>query len=722
MGKFTTKRQKHRIFRRLAATVLSACCITGSLGSIPALGETGAGEEDEIFVSVPERQRPGTAADSAGTAAPEADLSAGFSDGADTGNDPSGENASGNTARRFSKPQHEKTSLAVSVEDCSGEWNLAAVGSPVDGAGTYGLYGFGALPEEQRVKVAIIDSGVDDTGDIDVYLRKNFIPGEDNISILYEDTSCHGTSVAGVIAALDNDEGITGINPHVLLYSARVLDADNRAPVSRIAEAIDWAIAQDVDIINLSFGTTADSPVLHAAVQRAYRAGILLIAAAGNRGVVEYPAAYDEVIAVGAVDAHGDRSCGSAVGSALELVAPGEGIVSTGAFGGLCTAGGTSLAAPHVTGAASVLWQLDKSMPADFIRALLDFTANQYGSAAEYGFGLVDLNFALSQYDRFKEIYQAGGALEEQIAEAVEAGTLEYNESAVLDFEDAAYVEGLWVNNPGKGWGTHADLLYESDGKDNLLVSTSGETMTGIGMKILKKAVAAPDTYFSVMQVNPEWHGYTVKTPSSKDPTIQYHNNYVFSYLFITEIASAVSKGKNPQDVEVPAYMQCFSGCGLNVDCVEKMVENIKGKFTRNGELINTDANETVQWSALIEDDITNMSKAICIYGLAIHSATDMFAHVTYDQNGKFISHGDERADNKDRVKSRYACARQMCRNIISHIKKYEPGSLEDYYNVLSSDSYTGEFTLKRLSQYVKLVDSTYYNEHCAVFDRANKN
>ena len=135
--------------------------------------------------------------------------------------------------------------------------------------------------------------------------------------------------------------------------------------------------------------------------------------------------------------------------------------------------------------------------------------------------------------------------------------------------------------------------------------------MTGIGMKILKKAVAAPDTYFSVMQVNPEWHGYTVKTPSSKDPTIQYHNNYVFSYLFITEIASAVSKGKNPQDVEVPAYMQCFSGCGLNVDCVEKMVENIKGKFTRNGELINTDANETVQWSALIEDDITNMSKAI---------------------------------------------------------------------------------------------------------------
>lgn len=75
--------------------------------------------------------------------------------------------------------------------------------------------------------------------------------------------------------------------------------------------AIDWAIEQDVDIINISFGTTVDSEEIHAAIRRAYDAGILIVAAAGNNGVVEYPAAYDEVVAVGAVDAKGERTEGN---------------------------------------------------------------------------------------------------------------------------------------------------------------------------------------------------------------------------------------------------------------------------------------------------------------------------------------------------------------------------------------------------------------------------
>ena len=160
---------------------------------------------------------------------------------------------------------------------------------------------------------------------------------------------------------------------------------------------------QEVDIINISFGTRTDSEAMHAAIQRAYAAGILIVAAAGNNGVVEYPAAYEEVIAVGAINPTGERAEGSAVGDELELVAPGVQIVSTGAFGGLCVAGGTSLAAPHVTAVASILWQKDKTVSADFIRSLLAFTANQYGENYEYGYGLVDLEFALGQYDAFRE-------------------------------------------------------------------------------------------------------------------------------------------------------------------------------------------------------------------------------------------------------------------------------------------------------------------------------
>lgn len=204
-------------------------------------------------------------------------------------------------AKKLDKEKHEKTSVINSVDDHEAFWNIVSVGSEEGGILT--IDGDAAL---DPVKVAILDSGVDYTEDIDVYMRKNFIPGEDEISVIYEDISGHGTSVAGIIAAKDNDEGITGINPYVQLYSARILDENKQAPASRVVAAIDWAIEQDVDIINISFGTTVDSEEIHAAIRRAYDAGILIVAAAGNNGVVEYPAAFDEVVAVGAVDAKGE--------------------------------------------------------------------------------------------------------------------------------------------------------------------------------------------------------------------------------------------------------------------------------------------------------------------------------------------------------------------------------------------------------------------------------
>ncbi len=209
-------------------------------------------------------------------------------------------------AKKLDKEKHEKTSVINSVDDHEAFWNIVSVGSEEGGILT--IDGDAAL---DPVKVAILDSGVDYTEDIDVYMRKNFIPSEDEISVIYEDISGHGTSVAGIIAAKDNDEGITGINPYVQLYSARILDENKQAPASRVVAAIDWAIEQDVDIINISFGTTVDSEEIHAAIRRAYDAGILIVAAAGNNGVVEYPAAYDEVVAVGAVNAKGERTEGN---------------------------------------------------------------------------------------------------------------------------------------------------------------------------------------------------------------------------------------------------------------------------------------------------------------------------------------------------------------------------------------------------------------------------
>ena len=149
---------------------------------------------------------------------------------------------------------------------------------------------------------------------------------------------------------------VEGLNSNVELYSARVLDEEASAPVSRIIEAIDWAIEKEVNIINISWGTESDSEELHNAIKKAYNKGILIIAAAGNNGTIEYPAKYDEVMAVGSVDSTGQVAENSASGEELEVVAPGENVPVYDMLGAILSASGTSYAAPQVTALAAILW------------------------------------------------------------------------------------------------------------------------------------------------------------------------------------------------------------------------------------------------------------------------------------------------------------------------------------------------------------------------------
>jgi minor extracellular protease Epr len=99
-----------------------------------------------------------------------------------------------------------------------------------------------------------------------------------------------------------------GVNSNVEIYSATVLDEENKAPISRIIAGIYWAIENDVNILSISFGTTKYSEALEIAIKDATDKGILVVAAAGNNNseVVEYPAAFDNVMAVGGVDSQGN--------------------------------------------------------------------------------------------------------------------------------------------------------------------------------------------------------------------------------------------------------------------------------------------------------------------------------------------------------------------------------------------------------------------------------
>jgi len=107
----------------------------------------------------------------------------------------------------------------------------------------------------------------------------------------------------------------------------------------------------------------------------------------------------------------------------------------------------------------------------------------------------------------------------------------------------------------------------------------------------------------------------------------------------------------------------------------------------------------------------------------ALHSITDLFAHSSYRLDGTHIGHPD--ADDKNVYKNRYDCARQMCRYVIPHIKKFEPGSIEDIYNVLST-TYDRSFKLRRIKKYLEAADSQYYKDHLGqyqdVLNSVNRN
>lgn len=202
------------------------------------------------------------------------------------------------------------------------------------------------------VKVAVLDSGIAVTEDLDIAERANLVD-EEELSYLCEDMTGHGTAVASVIAAKDNGKGTSGISEKIDVYSVKVLDDDNKAPVSRIIAGIQWCMDNGMDVVNMSFGMRWDSVALQSIIREAEQKGMLMVAAAGNNGngedTVEYPAAYPEVLAVGSVTSEMERAESSARGEEVELAAPGENIPVTSSFGGTTVGSGTSYAAPHVS-------------------------------------------------------------------------------------------------------------------------------------------------------------------------------------------------------------------------------------------------------------------------------------------------------------------------------------------------------------------------------------
>jgi len=214
------------------------------------------------------------------------------------------------------------------------------------------------ITKGSTIKVAILDTGID----LDHPDLLDNIKGDINIVKLHKsanDNNGHGTHVAGIVAATDNDIGVIGTGPEISLYAVEVLDKNGNGWLSDLIDGLDWCISNNIQVVNMSLGSLKDNQSFYDAIIKAYQAGITLVASAGNNGdydgLIEFPAKYPETIAVSAVDEYCQFPSFSSYGPEIDLTAPGVNIKSTYIKASYKTLSGTSMAAAHVTGLVALL-------------------------------------------------------------------------------------------------------------------------------------------------------------------------------------------------------------------------------------------------------------------------------------------------------------------------------------------------------------------------------
>lgn len=261
------------------------------------------------------------------------------------------------------------------------------VNTKTDIANTNGFTGKG-------VKIGILDTGIKTTHQ-DLYISGGYNPTGGS----YEDIQGHGTHVAGIIGAKDNDFGVIGVAPDSQIYAVKVMNnADGTGSISDIIKGIDWSISNHMDIINMSLGSNDFSQAFQDSVNRAHDAGIFVVAAAGNDGnstgigdTVDYPGRFDNVIAIAATDSQNKKASFSSAGPAVDFSAPGYNIYSTSVNGTYVNMSGTSMATPYFSGILALYKEAYPTYTNDQIITLMEQNAVDLGDLGRdnlFGYGL----------------------------------------------------------------------------------------------------------------------------------------------------------------------------------------------------------------------------------------------------------------------------------------------------------------------------------------------
>ena len=260
-----------------------------------------------------------------------------------------------------------------------------------------------------EVRIAVVDTGIDlDHPDIDAQVISgyDFVNGDNEP----DDDEGHGTHMAGIIAAeTNNGEGVAGINWYAGLMPVKVLDEEGAGTHADVALGLIYAADNGARVINLSFGGEDPSQTMEDAINYAYSKGCILVAGAGNEGGgVLYPARYPNCIAVGATD-EGDNWCGESIwgagfsssyGAEIDVVAPGNNIVSTYPGGGFAVGSGASMATACVSGMAALTVSVNPNLSNVQVRDVIRSTCDDLMEAGwdEYtGYGRINVLEAIQK-------------------------------------------------------------------------------------------------------------------------------------------------------------------------------------------------------------------------------------------------------------------------------------------------------------------------------------
>lgn len=254
------------------------------------------------------------------------------------------------------------------------------------------------------IRVAVLDTGVTSSHDdisSQVVERVNYSDAATG-----EDKYGHGTHVAGIIAAIKDTVGVSGVCPDCDILDGKVLNDQGSGSTSSIAKGIGWAVDNEAKVINMSLGQRVSSRTLEIAVNNAWKAGAVIVAAAGNAGTQAkiYPGAYANVIAVAATDNKNVKASFSTYGKWVDVAAPGVSVYSTfpnGSFvlgtqnnrsHGYDIASGTSMASPIVAGVAALVWSTSAGAGNASVRDKVESSADEniYGTGMYWANGLVN--------------------------------------------------------------------------------------------------------------------------------------------------------------------------------------------------------------------------------------------------------------------------------------------------------------------------------------------